>query len=69
MAILNPKGGWGGMEYKDGWSCIQDPLSNCRIQPVEALENVFPVKVRMLELRTGAEGAGKLRGGAGCGNR
>lgn len=65
VAILNPKGGWGGMAYKDGWSCIQDPLSNCRIQPVEALENVFPFKVRRLELRTGVEGAGKHRGGFG----
>lgn len=65
VAILNPKGGWGGMAYKDGWTCIQDPLSNCRIQPVEALENKFPVKVRRLELRTGVEGAGKHRGGFG----
>jgi N-methylhydantoinase B/oxoprolinase/acetone carboxylase alpha subunit len=65
VAILNPKGGWGGMAAKDGWSCIQDPLSNCRLQPVEALENVFPFKVRRLELRTGPEGAGKHRGGFG----
>jgi N-methylhydantoinase B/oxoprolinase/acetone carboxylase alpha subunit len=65
VAILNPKGGWGGMAYKDGWTCIQDPLSNCRIQPVEALENKFPMKVRRLELRTGIEGAGKHRGGFG----
>jgi N-methylhydantoinase B len=65
VAILNPKGGWGGMAYKDGWSCIQDPLSNCRLQPVEALENVFPFKVRRLELRTGPDGAGKHRGGFG----
>jgi N-methylhydantoinase B len=65
VAILNPKGGWGGMAAKDGWTCIQDPLSNCRIQPVEALENKFPVKVRRLELRTGSAGAGKHRGGFG----
>jgi N-methylhydantoinase B/oxoprolinase/acetone carboxylase alpha subunit len=65
VAILNPKGGWGGMAYKDGWSCIQDPLSNCRLQPVEALENLFPFKIRRLELRTGPEGAGKYRGGFG----
>jgi N-methylhydantoinase B len=65
VAILNPKGGWGGMAAKDGWTCIQDPLSNCRIQPVEALENKFPVKVRRLELRTGTAGAGKHRGGFG----
>ena len=65
VAILNPRGGWGGMAYKDGWTCIQDPLSNCRIQPVEALENKFPVKVRKLELRTGVAGAGKHRGGFG----
>lgn len=65
VAILNPKGGWGAMADKDGWTCIQDPLSNCRIQPAEALENKFPVKVRRLELRTGPEGAGKHRGGFG----
>jgi N-methylhydantoinase B len=53
------------MAAKDGWTCIQDPLSNCRIQPAEALENVFPIKVRRLELRTGPEGAGKRRGGFG----
>jgi N-methylhydantoinase B len=65
VAILNPKGGWGGMSYKDGWTCIQDPLSNCRLQPAEALENAFPFKVRVLSLRTGPEGAGRQRGGYG----
>ena len=65
VAILNPKGGWGGMSAKDGWTCIQDPLSNCRSQPAEALENAFPMKVRQFALRTGAEGAGKHRGGFG----
>jgi N-methylhydantoinase B len=53
------------MAEKDGWTCIQDPLSNCRIQPAEALENVYPIKVRRLELRTGPEGAGRRRGGFG----
>ncbi len=65
VAILNPKGGWGGMDAKDGWTCIQDPLSNCRCQPAEALENAFPVKVRQFALRTGPEGAGRHRGGFG----
>jgi N-methylhydantoinase B/oxoprolinase/acetone carboxylase alpha subunit len=65
VAILNPKGGWGGMDRKDGWTCIQDPLSNCRCQPAEALENAFPVRVRQFALRTGAEGAGRHRGGYG----
>jgi N-methylhydantoinase B/oxoprolinase/acetone carboxylase alpha subunit len=65
VTILNPKGGWGAMAEKDGWTCIQDPLSNCRIQPAEALENVYPIKVRRLELRTGPEGAGRRRGGFG----
>jgi N-methylhydantoinase B/oxoprolinase/acetone carboxylase alpha subunit len=65
VTILNPKGGWGAMANKDGWTCIQDPLSNCRLQPAEALENVFPIKVRRLELRTGPQGAGKRRGGFG----
>jgi len=65
VAILNPKGGWGGMDEKDGWTCIQDPLSNCRCQPAEALENAFPVIVRRFGLRTGAEGAGRHRGGFG----
>lgn len=65
VAILNPKGGWGGMDAKDGWTCIQDPLSNCRCQPAEALENAFPVRVRQFALRTGPEGAGRNRGGFG----
>lgn len=65
VAILNPKGGWGGMDEKDGWTCIQDPLSNCRCQPAESLENAFPMKVRRFGLRTGAEGAGRHRGGFG----
>jgi N-methylhydantoinase B len=65
VAILNPKGGWGGMDAKDGWTCIQDPLSNCRSQPAESLENAFPMKVRQFGLRTGAEGAGRHRGGYG----
>lgn len=65
VAILNPKGGWGGMEAKDGWTCIQDPLSNCRSQPAEALENTFPMRVRSFALRAGPEGAGRHRGGFG----
>jgi N-methylhydantoinase B/oxoprolinase/acetone carboxylase alpha subunit len=65
VSILNPKGGWGGMQEKDGWTCIQDPLSNCRCQPAEALENAFPMKVRRFTLRTGDEGAGAHRGGFG----
>jgi N-methylhydantoinase B len=65
VAILNPKGGWGGMAGKDGWTCIQDPLSNCRNQPCETLEHIYPFKVRRFSLRTGTEGAGKHRGGYG----
>jgi N-methylhydantoinase B len=65
VAILNPKGGWGGMAAKDGWTCIQDPLSNCRNQPCETLEHIYPFKVRRFSLRTGTEGAGKHRGGYG----
>lgn len=65
VSILNPKGGWGGMAHKDGWTCIQDPLSNCRNQPCESLEHVFPFRVRRFGLRTGVDGAGKHRGGYG----
>ncbi len=65
VSILNPKGGWGGMAHKDGWTCIQDPLSNCRNQPCETLEHIYPMRVRAYALRTGPEGAGKHRGGFG----
>jgi N-methylhydantoinase B len=65
VTILNPKGGWGGMAHKDGWTCIQDPLSNCRNQPAETLEHAFPMRVRRFALRTGTEGAGEHRGGFG----
>ncbi len=65
VSILNPKGGWGGMAAKDGWTCIQDPLSNCRNQPCETLEHIFPMRIRQFSLRTGMEGAGKHRGGYG----
>lgn len=65
VMILNPKGGWGGMDGKDGWTAIQDPLSNCRNHPVEALELAYPVAVHRYELRTGPEGAGRRRGGYG----
>ncbi|MCW3010222.1 MAG: hyuB [Solirubrobacterales bacterium] len=65
VAILNPKGGWGGMDAKDGWTCVQDPLSNCRNQPCESLEHNFPMIVRRFGLRTGSEGAGRHRGGFG----
>lgn len=65
VSILNPKGGWGGMAAKDGWTCIQDPLSNCRNQPCESLEHAYPFRVRQFALRTGAEGAGEHRGGYG----
>lgn len=65
VALLNPKGGWGGMYNKDGWDCTQDPLSNCRNQPVESLERSYPFKVTRYEMHTGPEGAGKFRGGWG----
>jgi N-methylhydantoinase B/oxoprolinase/acetone carboxylase alpha subunit len=65
VAILNPKGGWGGMASKDGWTCVQDPLSNCRNQPCETLEHAFPVRIRRFSLRTGPQGAGNHRGGFG----
>jgi N-methylhydantoinase B len=65
VAILNPKGGWGGMDEKDGWTCVQDPLSNCRNQPCETLDHAYPMRVRRFALRTGAEGAGRHRGGFG----
>lgn len=65
VTILNPKGGWGGMAAKDGWTCIQDPLSNCRNQPAETLEHTYPMRVRRFALRTGTEGAGEHRGGFG----
>jgi N-methylhydantoinase B len=65
VTILNPKGGWGGRATKDGWTCIQDPVSNCRNQPAETLEHAFPMRVRRFALRTGTEGAGEHRGGFG----
>lgn len=65
VALLNPKGGWGARRGADGYTATQDPISNCRLQPVEALEKSYPLRVHRLELRTGPEGAGEFRGGYG----
>jgi N-methylhydantoinase B/oxoprolinase/acetone carboxylase alpha subunit len=62
---LTPAGGWGGTAEHDGWTCTDEPVGNCRNQPVEYVERKFPVLVEEYALDTATAGPGRQRGGFG----
>ncbi|HZS94205.1 MAG TPA: hydantoinase B/oxoprolinase family protein [Chloroflexota bacterium] len=62
---LTPAGGWGGTAEHDGWTCTDEPVGNCRNQPVEYLERKFPVLVEEYALDADTAGPGRHRGGFG----
>jgi N-methylhydantoinase B len=58
-------GGQGACEDADGPSAVHVAMSNTLNTPIEALEREFPLRVTRYELRRGAGGAGRHRGGDG----
>jgi N-methylhydantoinase B len=57
--------GWGGRATKDGTSCQNHVIGNCRITPLEVFETRFPLLVLSYGLRTDSGGPGRFRGGLG----
>jgi N-methylhydantoinase B len=59
-------GGWGGRAGKDGPDCLSAGIHNLANNPVELVENEFPLRVLTYGLRTDSGGAGRWRGGLGA---
>ncbi len=57
--------GWGGRATRDGNSCQNHIIGNCRITPVEVFETRFPLRVLSYALRPDSGGPGRFRGGLG----
>ena len=58
-------GGMGARPTKDGLSGIHTHMTNTMNTPIEALEFVYPLRLRQYTLRRGTGGEGKHRGGDG----
>jgi len=62
-----PAGGTGAFSASDGNNAVRSFTEGdfSSIQPIEAIENLFPLLVERCELRTDSGGDGKMRGGLG----
>ena len=58
-------GGMGARPSKDGVSGIHTHMTNTMNTPIEALEFVYPLRLRRYSIRRGSGGDGKFRGGDG----
>jgi len=58
-------GGFGARYNKDGVDGIHSHMTNTLNTPVEALELVYPLRIKKYELVRGSGGRGKFRGGLG----
>ena len=58
-------GGMGARPTKDGVSGIHTHMTNTMNTPIEALEFVYPLRLKRYSLRHGTGGAGKFSGGDG----
>jgi N-methylhydantoinase B len=58
-------GGMGARPRSDGLSGVHTHMTNSLNTPVEALESVYPVRVRRYSLRRDSGGKGEYRGGDG----
>ena len=58
-------GGMGARPTKDGVSGIHTHMTNTMNTPVEAMEFVYPLRLRRYAIRRGSGGAGKYSGGDG----
>jgi N-methylhydantoinase B len=59
-------GGWGGRQTGDGPDCLSAGIHNLANNPVELVENEFPLRVLRYGLRPDSGGAGRFRGGLGA---
>ena len=59
------EGSYGGRQGGDGMDAVDTLFANTRNNPVEDVESHLPLRVRRYELREGAMGAGRWRGGLG----
>ncbi|MGI8605976.1 MAG: hydantoinase B/oxoprolinase family protein [Gaiellaceae bacterium] len=59
-------GGWGGRPGKDGPDCLSAGIHNLANNPVELVENEFPLRILSYGLRPDSGGAGEFRGGLGA---
>lgn len=59
------EGSYGGRDGSDGMDAVDTLFANTRNNPVEDVESHLPLRVRRYELREGAIGAGRWRGGLG----
>ena len=58
-------GGMGARPGLDGISAVQNHMTNSLNTPVEALEHLYPLRLRRYSVRRDSGGAGKWRGGDG----
>ena len=58
-------GGMGARPTADGMSAVQNHMTNSLNTPVEALEHLYPLRLRRYAVREGSGGGGKYRGGDG----
>jgi len=59
------EGSYGGRAGMDGMDAVDTLYANTRNNPIEDIETHLPLRVTRYELREGAAGAGKWRGGFG----
>ncbi len=59
-------GGWGGRTGMDGPDCLSAGIHNLANNPIELVENEFPLRLLSYRLRPDSGGAGKWRGGLGA---
>lgn len=58
-------GGMGARPNADGMDAVQNHMTNSLNTPVEALEHLYPLRMRRYAIRRGSGGEGKHRGGDG----
>ena len=59
-------GGWGGRPSKDGPDCLSAGIHNLANNPIELVENEFPIRILHYGFRPDSGGAGQWRGGLGA---
>ncbi len=59
-------GGWGARRNLDGPDCLSAGVHNLANNPIELVENEFPLRVLTYALRNDSGGPGRFRGGLGA---
>ncbi|MFH0914018.1 MAG: hydantoinase B/oxoprolinase family protein [Chloroflexota bacterium] len=58
-------GSWGGRPWADGISACTSPWMNYSVDPVEAIEQAYPLRIEQYNFVPDSGGPGKYRGGLG----